>query len=212
MKYTLVLILSISLQGLFGQSLEGLWLIDKVSMGAEENTPDAKWIQLAADGSFIGGNGFLQNSAGTYEFKEEDLLLNDSLSLRDEFGAFKVMLNNKTMTWERKEDGQSIKVSLKRINELPMAQSDLLRGLWQAGNEYRLFLRWDRAYVKYLPDGSKEYGVWRNHPHKPELALIPWNQKKTLQFYKIEESSFNRLKLIDLEGGKATSLERLRQF
>lgn len=196
------------------KGLMGYWLVEKVQVGSRTMTPDAKWIHFRTNQSFVGGNGFLRNSAGlyTYDSLKANLKLNDSLSLEDPFGSFKVKCDKDRMDWQRVEEGQEVKVSLKRTTDLPMAMSDQLRGLWKEKDSFSLFLSWDRSYRKFLKNGSTEQGVWRNHPHRPELVLIPWDQKKTSQFYKIEKSSSDLLKLTDLQRGKTMFLERSNQF
>lgn len=195
-------------------SLLGYWLVEKVQVGPRNMTPDAKWICFKSGRSFIGGNGYLRNSAGRYSFDSTGaaLQLFDSLSLQDPNGAFQLDYAADRMEWKRIEEGQEVKVFLKRIEELPTAMADQLKGLWLQEGAFSLYLSWDRSYRKFLEDGSVEHGVWRNHPHRPELVLIPWDKKKTSQFYRIEKSSFDQLQLTDLEREKTMNFERSRKF
>ena len=72
------------------QSLVGLWEVKSVRVGSELMTPIAKWSMFNADGSYTSGNGWLQNSAGTWQLNEVDnsLSMNETHGLKDEFGAF----------------------------------------------------------------------------------------------------------------------------
>ncbi len=197
----------------FAQGLSGLWLIEKVKVGDKEMTPDKKWTEFAKDGSFISGNGYLRNGEGTYQYDSQtgQLLMEDSISLKDKHGAFQTSIDDDAMYWERMEEGMKVQVYLRPIQALPMTGSDRIRGLWQ-GEDFRLFLRWDRAFTRYNADGSREYGVWRKHPHKNELALLPWSAKKTPQFFKIEESSYSQMILSDAEGDEKIKFHRIKSF
>ncbi len=46
-----LLVLAASCQAI-GQSIVGLWSVDLVTMGNEEMTPNSKWIEFHADGTY----------------------------------------------------------------------------------------------------------------------------------------------------------------
>ena len=175
-------------------SISGLWAVAKVSVGDEELTPTAKWFQLNADGSQFSGNGWVQNFKGTWKF---DAAANTFLSVNDdgspdEYGAFKVVMNADEMTWTRNEEGMTVKVSLYRVDEKPLAPWDKIVGNWTAiglknlntetgkGSvtdleEYSYYFGWDRRYRKYDSAGKRtEMGIWHIEPHSDWLWLIPY--------------------------------------
>lgn len=127
-------------------------------------TPVAKWTIIDDDHTYRSGNGWLQNSVGTwtYDDKVRQFLPTGINGLKDEFGSFKVSFSNENMMWEREEDGMKVQITMERINEMPMSDADKLIGLWdltQANNngetitpnfdpenKQYLFIRWDRIY------------------------------------------------------------------
>ena len=95
-------------------------------------TPVAKWTKINEDYSFQSGNGWLQNSAGTWKYVEEkkQFVPEDTYGLKDEYGAFTVSFSGEKMKWEREEDGMKVIVSLEKIEEIPKSSTDMLTGLW----------------------------------------------------------------------------------
>ncbi|MCO6479228.1 MAG: hypothetical protein J5I94_21515, partial [Phaeodactylibacter sp.] len=114
------------------QDITGLWEITKVEVGDQAMTPVAKWTRIDADGTYQSGNGWLQNSAGTWIYDKEsgEFLPTETLGLTDPFGAFKVSFTDKGMAWTREEEGMEVIVHFDRIEELPMSTGDKLVGLW----------------------------------------------------------------------------------
>lgn len=182
----------------------GFWTIETVSVGKQNMTPVAKWTKINADGSFQSGNGWLQNSKGSwnYDAQTNQFSALDSLGLKDEFGGFTVSFDKGKMYWERQEEGMPVKVTLKRIHNLPMAPADYLVGLWDlsgitknnqsilkdfdANNKHRLFIRWDRMYINFSPEGKKSTGYWHINAHKPILTFLPHQEGAKPESWRIE--------------------------
>jgi len=163
------------------ESILGLWMVEKVKVGEEEMTPVAKWFEFKADGSFQAGNGWLQNSAGTYNWNKEErsLAMHDSLAIADPFGAFKVNVDGSSMVWNREEEGMQVKVFAKRSSQLPMAPQDYLVGMWELQSENtdslqmadHIYFRWDRDLMWWI-DEDRSRGLWNFDAHRPILLTI----------------------------------------
>ena len=184
-------ILLFPFQVLFSQNdkteIIGLWEITKVTVGNEQMTPIAKWAEFKPDHTHRGGNGWVQHSIGTWHFdsKESSLKIITSNGLEDPFQPFKVTRNHDGMQWQRNEDGQTVTVSLKEIEEIPAAYSDKMTGLWQVNSienqsgkpvqpfteGVKLFLRMDKRYSIHLSTGRKG-GVWQTHGHRQQVRLL----------------------------------------
>jgi len=174
-------------------SLIGLWGVDLVTVGDEQLTPTAKWFEFSADGTQTAGNGWVQNGKGLwrYDAAASTLLTLDESGQTDEYGAFKITIEQASMTWERIEDGMTVKVNLTRIDKKPLAPWDKITGRWEAyRNEihhlnsnqidfsdlepYSFYFGWDRRYRKFDASGKRvETGIWHIEPHSPWLWLIP---------------------------------------
>jgi len=173
------------------ETLVGLWEIKTVTVGEEMMTPVAKWTRINADGSFQSGNGWLQNSSGSWNYDVHTQIYSsiDSLDVADEFGGFKVSFESENMIWERLEEGMNVKVLLEKISTLPKSTADHLEGLWElteiseSGNSLtdemfkdgqpKIHFRWDRIYVFISPEGERSTGYWHIHGHRPEITLLP---------------------------------------
>ena len=161
---TLALICMINPARLNAQEITGFWEFKKVDVGGKIMTPVAKWTIIDVDHTYRSGNGWLQNSVGTwtYDDKGRQFLPTGINGLKDEFGSFTVSFANENMMWEREEDGMKVQITMERIDEMPMSDADKLIGLWdliQANkngkiitstfdpeNKQYLFIRWDRIY------------------------------------------------------------------
>lgn len=157
--------------------VEGLWLVESVSMGEQSMTPVAKWTRINPDQSYQSGNGWLQNSAGTWAFDKSrsTFLPIASVGQEDPFGPFSVNFQAGKMVWVRMEEEAEVKVVWKPIDVLPKAPADKLIGLWKVENgndDETLFLRWDKIYVRTV-NGQRSTGYWFMNAHRPELELIP---------------------------------------
>jgi hypothetical protein len=212
------------------QNVPGLWKVLTVEVNGSDKTPVAKWTRINDDGSFQSGNGWLQNSEGTWTFDESDktYLPVETIGMDDPYGPFAVSLSGDTMIWKRQEDGEQIQVTLKRTVRLPKSTADMLTGIWDlqgvnsgsAGSLYGLqdtryiFIRWDRIYVQGRIDGKRESGYWHINGHKPEITLISHlNDKKTSR-WTVEVSDMD-LKLTGIEdhnSGVVVTLKRVRDF
>ena len=104
------------------------------------------------------------------------------------------------MTWSRMEEGQNVKVTLHRSNELPETHGDKLLGLWSlvasqgegpyfessspdVANGY-IFFRWDRRFTIQSQKGRVN-GVYNPHGHKSEVELIPYGDHLTRDFWRV---------------------------
>ncbi len=168
-----------------GQAIVGFWEVTEVKVAGESLTPVAKWIRINKNGTFQSGNGWIQNSEGTWNFDKttNTYIPIEKNGLLDKFGAFKVRFENNQMYWERVEDNDPVIVRLEIIDIMPKSTGDHLVGIWDLKerlrddksekttfdplDRYYLFLRWDRIYVERAEDGSKVYGYWHINGHRP---------------------------------------------
>lgn len=210
MKKTLnyLLVFSLMLPSLYSYAQKerviGFWEIKKVAVGEENMVPVAKWAKINTDGTYQSGNGWLQNAKGSWHYDTEYNIFSttDPLDILDEFGGFAVSFDNENMIWEREEEGMPVKVTLTPIRELPMAPADYLEGIWDlveitekeqsilndfdGADKHKLFLRWDRIYMNFSPAGERFSGYWHIHGHKPEITLLPHQEGKKPESWKIE--------------------------
>jgi len=177
------------------RSVVGFWEIKMVEVGEKNMTPVAKWTKINPDGTYQSGNGWLQNAQGTwnYDIENNSYSAVDSLDVFDEFGGFTVSFEEEKMYWEREEEGMPVKVTLVPIQKLPMSPADYLEGIWElvditdAGQsilkdfdpkrKHKLFIRWDRVYINFTPEGKKRRGYWHIHGHKSRLTLLPHQEE-----------------------------------
>jgi hypothetical protein len=175
--------------------VEGFWLVTKVSVGARDVTPIARWFKLEK-GKQTSGNGWTQHSFGTYKFdkKRSELLFVTTNEPEDEFGAFKVERKGTLMTWSRKEEGDMVVVELKPITELPMSPADQAKGLWilesavdrdlditktyDPDRKHFLFIRWDRQYVRQINAHERISGYWFFDALCPVITFISENREQ----------------------------------
>ena len=182
----------------------GLWIVESVAVGDQNMTPVSKWTRINSDGTFQSGNGWLQHSSGTWALDEMSnvFMTSDPLGMKDEYGGFTVTLSENEMYWTRVEDGMDVKVTLVRIQQLPPSPADFLKGIWDleditqnqhsfiddfdAMDKHRLFIRWDRIYSDFSPEGSKTSGYWHIHGHKPEITFLPHQEGAIPESWRIE--------------------------
>lgn len=177
-------------------SIIGLWAVSRVTVGEEELTPTAKWFEFLPDGSQTSGNGWVQNFKGRWQFDAaaSTFLSLDNQSKADEYGVFKVSIDQQNMTWQRNEDGMPVKVSLYRIDEKPLAPWDKITGRWEflsqeihnteSGEDsvkdlevFSYYIGWDRRYRKFNASGERvETGIWHIEPHSPWFWFIPYDE------------------------------------
>lgn len=182
----------------------GFWGVEKVAVGEENMTPVAKWFRINTDGSYQAGNGWLQNGQGSWQYDAENNLYSPKVDLdvANEFGGFTVSFAYGKMLWEREEEGMPVKVTLVPIETLPMSPADYLEGIWDlveitenaqsilaafdGEDKHKLFIRWDRVYINFSPEGKKLTGYWHIHGHRPEITLLPHQEGGTPESWKIE--------------------------
>lgn len=172
------------------QKITGLWEVTKVEMGDQSMTPVAKWTRINKDGTYQSGNGWLQNSIGTWSYDKTANQFSpvEANGIADNYGPFTVSFEGETMFWKRMEDGMEVTVTLESIWEMPMSTADKLNGLWDLqsttddgkditgeydpDNKYYLFIRWDRIYIERTSKGERKSGYWHINAHRPEITLL----------------------------------------
>lgn len=214
-RFYLFLLLLGALQ-LRSQSPIGSWEVVSVQVGDRSMTPQAKWIVFEEAG-FFGGNGFLQNSAGTYTWNplELELHMEDSLGFPDPFSPFKLSWVRDTMVWQREEEGQLVRVFLGAMEEKPLRPADHITGVWLAPESDSLaYIRfgWTQTYEFGYKEGPIQRGVWRCHPHRNEVILLPWKREEATRSYQLEIASWNDLYLKDFDGNQSWRLKRSRDY
>lgn len=158
----------------------GLWLVEKVQLGDQMMTPQARWTELRSDGTYYSGNGWLRNDQGSYEIDAANQTIDPtSDGMPKEFGAFTYALTDSSMYWQRLEYGDSVHVYWSRITELPKGPMDQLVGFWEEtissdtiSRKEQIFFRWDRVFIHSGTPYGTLSGVWHIHAHRPELRLL----------------------------------------
>ena len=210
----------------------GFWEITKVSVGDQEMTPVAKWTRINNDGTYQSGNGWLQNSVGTWDYDNKSRVFSpkETNGILESYGGFKVDQEGNNMTWQREEDGMQVTVSLKRIEELPMSPADHAVGLWDLtsaskngadiqsqidpDDNYNIHMRWSRLFVERSTAG-KGSGYWFIHAHRPELTMMSHDsENKPIQSWMI---SFENDQMIwtgnsDSNRGQVLRYSRIFEF
>lgn len=201
----------------------GLWEVTEVVVGTETLTPTAKWFEFLADGTLSSGNGWGQNYSGSFNYDEDaQELLQASEGAVDEYGAFKVNMEGMSMTWQRIEDDQPVKVTLIKADKKPLAPWDLLVGRWSIDkaegvdpetgvvkSEYSMrpgtyFFRWDREYRKFDENSERvEAGIWHIGAHAPIITIIPDDGKPSIKW----EISFVDDQMIWTQKGGAETMK-----
>lgn len=194
------------------QDIRGLWEVEKVEVGDKEMTPTARWFEILEGGKLFGGNGGITNTRGAWNFDQNTNKLEQITNgQKDPYGAFDVIFSDEAnrMIWSRIEEGMEVKVSLKRVNEKPLAPWDLITGSWKSDKAegldkdtkevksiYNLepnsyYFGWDGRYRKYDGEGKRiETGIWHIEPHSPWLWTISdANNTKTGWSIDIQENS-----------------------
>lgn len=208
-------------------SLEGLWLVEKVSMGDQSMTPVARWMKFNTDNTQVSGNGWLQHSYGTWSLKESQLSVEDTNGIQDNTDPFTVEIQESSMTWKRDEGGQEVTVSLKRIDALPQSEGNKLVGLWKLissidnGNDVTaivnpdeksmLHLRWDNTYVQHNMPKGKKYGAYKIHGHKPEIQLVNYGNESKFSFWSFSIQN-EQLILTSTDKTSTMKFERINQY
>ena len=210
------------------KSIEGLWVVESVVVGNKEMTPNARWMRFNSDLTQQSGNGWFQHSIGTWSFetKLKELSIKNTNGLIDKNEPFKVSFENNKMAWKRIEEGQNLVVNLKKTNKLPKTYGDQLLGLWKLkesngngiffdesiqNNEY-LFFRWDKRFLINSSKGRIR-GVYNVHGHKPEIELIPYNDKIKRSFWKVDYNEDRiSLNLLNSDSVIVKKFVRIQEF
>jgi hypothetical protein len=185
------------------QSFTGFWEVKEVKVGEKITTPVAKWTRINPNGTYQAGNGWLQNSEGTWRYDEEKKLFRpvETNGIVDTYGAFRISFVPDTMIWKRDEDGMPVVVKWIKISELPKSTAELLVGIWDLEDVVRnnksekatvdpddiqyTFIRWDRIYVERTAKGEKGGGYWHINGHKPEVTLISYDESKKREIWNV---------------------------
>lgn len=194
----------------------GLWTVEKVQVGTEEMTPQARWVRFKKDNQQISGNGWQQHSIGSYDLDKsnQQLSMLNANGIVDTFDPFMIEINGSKMYWKRIEEGQEVTVTLSKIEQIPTAPSDQLLGLWRLEkaeengkditttydpqDKRYLFLRWDKIFIsRNGPDGTKQ-GVFQVNAHQPEVEMIYNDDECTRKRWRFEVTH-DRLILSDQE-------------
>lgn len=225
---TLIPILAIGQEN----QMTGLWGVEKVSAGDQEMTPVAKWFRINEEGTYQSGNGWMQNSEGTWEYDEQHqtYLPTTKNGFVDEFGAFSVHFEEEKMLWQRKEEGMNVTVTLSQLDELPKAPADLVQGLWDLeqiqengndftedfdpNNRFYLFIRWDRIYNERNEHGERTSGYWHMNGHRPEITLMSHQEGSQPDTWNVEanDSELVLRGLSDWNQNIEMSFRRLQKF
>jgi uncharacterized lipoprotein NlpE involved in copper resistance len=208
-------------------SLEGMWLVEKVSMGEQFMTPIARWMRFNSDNTQVSGNGWFQHSYGTWSLENNQLSVEDTNGINSNPDPFSVEIQENTMTWTRIEDGQEVIVSLKRTDQLPQSGGNKLKGLWKLtsatddGNDITavlnpdqksmLHLRWDNTYVQHNMPQGKNYGVYKIHGHKPEIQLVNYGNESKFSFWSFEFAE-EKLTLMSTDNKSVMTFERITDY
>ncbi|GAB5409612.1 MAG: hypothetical protein BalsKO_19770 [Balneolaceae bacterium] len=208
--------------------IHGLWEAVHVSVGTEEMTPIAKWTEIKEDGTFISGNGWLQNSDGSWKFDQtnSELTMIPKTGFEDPFGSFKVNFQtNAKMIWEREEEGQKVIVQYERISSIPKSWSDLATGIWDLKTATRegmdameefdptgdrfIFLRWDKLFTDYTSEGRIS-GIWRIGAHSSALDILYYDNSKSPNYWQYSFEGDNEM--IWKMGEVTLTFSRLNSF
>lgn len=204
--------------------VDGLWKVNKVKIGSEEMTPIARWMQFNADSTQTSGNGWLQHSVGSWSLKNKNQLkVNNSNGLIDEYEPFTIAIQENKMTWNREEEGQKVKVFLERIDDIPASNGNKLMGQWKLESKIiadnkdvnseikSIYLSWDNRFIKQFVSGKKEYGIYKIHAHKPELQLVNYGDNPKFTFYKFSFEDDNLI-LQSSDKEEELVLSRIHKF
>ena len=208
-------------------SLEGMWQVEKVSMGNQEMTPIARWMNFESNGSQTSGNGWLQHSYGTWSVEGKKLFVKDDNGINSNTDPFEIDIREDSMTWTRTEEGQEVTVRLTRIDKIPASEGNQLIGLWKLlkstddGNDITvmvnpdgksmLHLRWDNTYVRHNMPQGKKYGIYKIHGHKPEIQLVNYGSEPSFSFWSFSISD-NKLTLTSTDKKSVMEFERILNY
>ncbi len=168
--------------------MKGLWEVDRVYTGSSEVTPQARWVRFDKKDKQESGNGWYKHSYGTWEVKKKMLTIENENGYKDEFDAFKVKFIKKGMIWSRQEGGHMVKVTLRKVKEIPRSNMDNLLGVWKfktalvngkdesksynpEGKRY-MHVKWDKMFVHHFTPQGSVSGFYRADVHVDEIEFI----------------------------------------
>lgn len=232
LKFLIVIFFASVSQISLAQSVVGFWEITNVKVGDQTMTPGAKWTRINKDGTYQSGNGWQQNSEGTWKFDSQSktFLPNETNGIKEPYGAFLVSFNGKNMMWQREEDGMLVTVSLKPIEKMPKSTADEIVGLWDLTDaiqdkqsikeqfdpdeKFYIFIRWDKIYVKRTSEGDRETGYWFINAHQPELTFLSHNSNKKPESWKVTVSNSELILngISDSNKRKVLRFQRINEF
>lgn len=211
--------------------INGLWLVKKVTMGNEEMiTPALNWMQFNADSTHAFGNGWLQNSFGSWTFQKKSkiLTIKNDIGFSDYTNPMKIALSEKNMTCKLKVDEMEITVFFERIDKLPTSEANKLYGLWKIDSTFinskdvsdslnpdkkaMLFLRWDNNFeIRNYPEGEK-YGIFKTQAFRQQLEMVNYSRRSPkFQFYDFIVDD-EKLQLKSKDEKTVLKLSRIDQF
>ena len=212
------------------ERIEGLWIVKKVSIGDQEKTPNARWTRFKPDHTQESGNGWFQHSYGTWDLDpvNNELTIVNTNGLNDPNAPFNITIHGDQMFWVRMEEGQEVKVSLERSEQLPSTIGDEVMGLWELesmegndgyfgdseGSQAKgiLFFRWDKRFVIGSEKGRIN-GVFNVHGHKPEVEMIPYGDQYKRNFWNMEiQENVLTLSLLNSDSTVTRTFKRIHEF
>ena len=226
MKNSITLVLVWISSFCYGQSFEGLWQVDEVKVGEEILTPVAKWFKYDEDGTYTGGNGWLQNEAGTWNFDSQGKLFSatNTYGLDDPYEAFRVSEERGKMTWTREEEGMKVVVSLSKVEKMPKSSADWLVGMWRLtaaekggqdnlgeidpNDKVHYFIRWDRIFLYWDAEGKRRTGYWHINGHKPEITLLSHWEEDPAETWRVEPG----VEILRMTGISETNQDQVLTF
>lgn len=232
MKAIITLVTLLTVQLSYAQSLVGFWEVKEVRVGDELMTPVAKWVKINDDNTFQSGNGWLQNSIGTWQYDPKSKVITPETKngIEEGFSGFTVSFENDRMIWKRTEEGMEVVVTHIPIKEMPKSPADLVVGLWDLADarengksvmktfdpdgQFYLHIRWDRIYRERSATGSRSTGYWHMHGHKPEITLLSHQQGRAVESWIVDagDSELTLKGISDTNRNMTLVFKRLDEF
>ena len=207
-------------------------MVEEVRVGEEIMTPVAKWFRYHEDGTYTGGNGWLQNDEGQWSFDKQAKIFEakNAYGLMDPYGPFTVSEKAGKMTWEREEEGMKVIVTLSRTDKMPKSPTDWLVGMWglqvaekngtrnleflDPDRKVYYFIRWDRLVIYRNAKGERKTGYWHIHGHRPEVTFLPHDSQLPTETWRVEPGpkSLIMTGISDSNRDQVLKFGRLRDF
>ncbi len=231
-KTSFLLLMLFLTSAAYAQSVTGFWEIKEVQVGGRLMTPVARWTRINEDGSYQSGNGWQQNSEGTWKYDSNShfFIPEETNGIKEPYGGFHVSFKEGNMIWQREEDGMPVTVTLVPIRKLPKSTADKIVGLWDLNDalqngisiksdfdpedKYYIFIRWDRVYAERTKDGKRVTGYWYINAHRPEITLMSYSADENLESWQVEVTN-DKLRLTgisDSNKNKELFFQRVNEF